>query len=288
MKSKIVFGITGANGFVGSAIASYLRKKGYEVYELGRRPSAHAKDYFIPFSLENGASDAGKLKKIGILVHCAYNMNLTRWKDIKKINIDGTINFLDQAACSGVKKIIVISSLSAFEGCKSKYGKAKMAIEKKSKEIGAFIIRPGLVYGKGAKSMVGTLSRLVSISRLIPLIGSGNQKLYLCHSEDLARLVHAIAFAKRKPGGIIIAASEKGMSFREMLGVLAGRKLVFVPIPYFMVFSMLKALDILNIKIGLRSDSLVGLMNLNPHVDFSETRKYDAKFREFSAEAAKN
>jgi nucleoside-diphosphate-sugar epimerase len=74
----------------------------------------------------------------------------------------------------GVERIIFLSSISAFDGCSSLYGKAKLEIEKDAADVGAGIIRSGLLYGpRPSGGMFGSLQRMASDSSIIPLIGSG-------------------------------------------------------------------------------------------------------------------
>jgi nucleoside-diphosphate-sugar epimerase len=276
--------ITGANGFVGSRIANYLRKQNFDVYEFGRHASKDIdKHHFIPFSLGQEI-DKKNFRDIDILIHCAYDLNLTKWKDLQKINVQGSIKLLRTAKEANVKKIILISTLSAFENCVSTYGKAKLAIEKEAQNLGATIVRPGLVFGKDAKGMVGTLNKLISLSKFIPLIGSGNQVLHVCHNQDLARLIYELSTKKTETSAPIVAASEKTLTFKDAFRTLAKakqKKVFFIPIPYSLVYFGLRLVELLPIKIGLKSDSLVSFNNLNKNIDFSQTKKTGIKFRGF-------
>lgn len=287
---KLRCGVTGANGFVGSTIATFLRNKKYEVYEIGRKPSkgTQKKQYFIHYSLGED-TDKKKLQNIDVIIHCAYDFSLTSWKDIENININGSIKFLKEAHNAGIKKIIFISTLCAFEGCKSMYGKAKLAVEKEAAKLRAIIVRPNLVFGKDAGGSIGSLNRQISLSRFIPLIGSTSQLHYLCHKDDLAYAVWKLSLVEKNINVPIVAASEKGLFFKDILKILAeakGKKIFIIPIPYWAVFLALRTLEIMKINIGLRSDSLVSLVNVNQNVDFGLTRKLGLKFREFNVETA--
>jgi len=71
---------------------------------------------------------------------------------------------------AAVESIVVISSLSAFAGCRSLYGKAKLQIESLALSADAVVIRPGLVYGNDSGGMFGRLVRQVRGSRLLPVL----------------------------------------------------------------------------------------------------------------------
>ena len=85
------------------------------------------------------------------------------------VNVAGTEKLLAAARRDGISKIVVISSISAFEGCKSVYGKAKLAIEKLAIDFGAIVVRPGLVFSENGGAMFGSLVAQVEKSTLLSL-----------------------------------------------------------------------------------------------------------------------
>ena len=76
------------------------------------------------------------------LVHCAYDFKPLRWDEIRAVNVEGARKLFPAARAAGVEKIICISSISAYDGCRSLYGKAKLEIEKIALDNGALVIRP--------------------------------------------------------------------------------------------------------------------------------------------------
>lgn len=173
-------GVTGANGYVGSQLRDHFSRQGWTVYSLVReqRWPHPSSDLVIPFSLENGV-DPARLRGIDVLVHCAYDFRATRWKEIYRTNVAGSLRLFEAAHEAGVKRIVLISTMSAFEGCASMYGRAKLEIERAAGGGDVAAVRPGLVYGQGAEGMVGALDRFVRVSRVAPIFGGGKQKLYL-------------------------------------------------------------------------------------------------------------
>ena len=101
--------------------------------------------------------DPNRLKGAHALVHCAYDFGPRRWEDITAINVTGSQKLLAAGREAGVRSVVFISSLSAFAGCRSLYGKAKLEIESAAQAIGAHIIRPGLVYCDSPGGMFGRL-----------------------------------------------------------------------------------------------------------------------------------
>lgn len=278
--------ITGANGYVGSLIANRLRAQGLSVVEFNRRASADpTSPPAISYSLDHEVP-ADAFTGVGVLIHCAYDFKPIRWKEIKWANVDGSLRLFASAHAAGVPRLIFISTISAFEGCRSKYGRAKLMVEKQGAPYGVIAVRPGLVYDDHEpKGMVGALAKLINRSPIIPLIGSGKQVLYPCHADDLAELVLRLCTQPLQPQKPVTAASKQGLSFKQILQRLAAarhKKALFVPVPYVLVLAMLRLAELCGLRIRLRSDSLVSLVNQNPQVDFSELDATGVMFRAYS------
>ncbi len=271
-----VCAVTGANGFVGSRIAGHLAKEG-EVRTLTRHSEPR-------FALgEPLVADA--LAGADVLVHCAYDFRPRSWAEIERANVAGTLALFAAAREAGVRRVAFVSSMSAFEGCRSKYGRAKLAVERQAREHHpeVVIVRPGLVYDREAGGIVGAMGRVIRRSPIVPLI-AGDQELYTCHSEDLARVVLELSDGPL-PERPVIAAGPEPRTYREILSTITraiDRRPLFLPVPYVLAYNGLRLLEALRVPIGFRSDSLVGLVNNDPAPEFSALTTV---FRAFSAEA---
>jgi len=278
--------ITGANGYVGASFANYLRNKGLDVYELRRSAVGNQLTdlHYVPYTLNTGV-EPDKLKCIDILIHCAYDFRLTNWRDIVEINVNGSEKLFTAAKQAGVRRIILISTMSAFEGCKSMYGRAKLMIEKKAAAVKALIIRPGLVYGKNAAGMVGMLKKAAESFKIIPLIGKGNQLLPLTHVDDLSDLAYKCCADSSVYGpDPIVAASETRKTFREILTILAkagNKRPIFTQMPWFLIWSIIRMAEIVRLPIKFRSDSIISLLNQEQSPSFEATRSIGIRFGDF-------
>lgn len=283
--SRSLYAVTGANGYVGGVIASHLRSQGAEVVELNRRMVAGVEgDRVIPFRLGDDIAPQS-FEGVQALVHCAYDFGVRSWKDIVRVNVEGSRRLFAAAHAAGVPRVVFISTLSAFEGCRSRYGQAKLETEKLGGEIGALSVRPGLIFDDSApKGMVGALSAVVAKSPVVPLVGTGKPVLFPCHADDLVRLVEYLCTTQVAVASPITAASPHGLQFRQILSLLArkkGRRVVFVPVPYPVTLLGLRSLEALGLKTRLRSDSLISLINQPKHVDFSSLMQTGVHFRDF-------
>lgn len=274
--------ITGANGYVGSRVVRYFERRGWEILELGRRPSS-ANARFVPYTL---AAELGPdiLRGVDALVHCAYDFRPARREEIFTVNVDGSRRLFAAAASAGVGRIVLISSLSAYDGCASLYGQAKLAIEAEAFRHGGAAVRPGLVFGDEPGGMVGTLSKLAGLSPILPVIGE-NQRMYACHEDDLAHVAFRAASGMLKDiSKPLIAASPEPLTFGEILRELGrrrGREPVLISLSWRAAWAALKSAEALGLQIGLRSDSLISLMNPDPAPDFGTQEHLGLRFRGF-------
>ena len=257
--------ITGANGFVGTCLKRRMQSEGWRVIPWTRQPEPRTDG--VPFHLGREV-DAGQLKGVRALVHCAYDFGPLRREDIASVNVAGSQKLLEAAQKAGVETVVVISSLSAFDGCRSLYGKAKLQIERAALSAGAFVIRPGLVYGSHSGGMFGRLARQVRSSRIVPILWGGNQLQYLVHEEDLGNLlVGALAGRLPRGTGPVSAAHAQGWELEEILARIAsalGKKISFVPVPWPAIWIGLKSLEIAGVPAAFRSDSLISMVYQDP------------------------
>lgn len=281
---KMCCAITGAGGYIGAAIAKRLQSNEIEIVEFNRRgvPSRH-ESRAVAFQL--GADlPPQAFAGVDVLIHCAYDFAANSWKEIRQINVEGTRRLLAAAHAGGVRRIILISTISAFPDCKSLYGRAKLEIEQDAARHQVAIVRPGLVYDSNApRGVVGALARVIDLSPVVPLVAGGKQVLYPCHVDDLTSLIFALCMRDVIPTGIpIIAASSHGMTFREILAEMArdkGKSPLFVPFPATPLLVALRAAEAVGVRTRLRSDSLVSLLNQSTSVDFSTLAMVGVRFR---------
>jgi nucleoside-diphosphate-sugar epimerase len=230
-----------------------------------------------------------ELENLDALVHCAYDFRPVAWADIHGVNVEGSRELLEAAAAAGVGRMVVMSTISAFPGCRSLYGQAKLGIEAIAARVGASVVRSGLVFidaGSTAGGMFGSLQQS-SRASLVPLVDGGVHCQYLIHIDDLYTLVRGLAAGELPvPAKPIVAASSRCWPVRELITVLAqreGRRPTFVSVPWRAVWLGLKAAELARLRLGYRSDSVVSLVHQDPHPDFSALKELGVTARDFSA-----
>ncbi|MGH7979746.1 MAG: NAD-dependent epimerase/dehydratase family protein, partial [Limisphaerales bacterium] len=226
------------------------------------------------------------LSGVTAFVHCAWDFTPLRWKEINAVNIEGARKILHAARAANVPKIVFISSISAYEGCRSLYGRAKLQIEKIAIAHGALVVRPGLVYGGLAGGMFGKLAEKIRKSSITPLVGGGSQVQYLIHHEDLCAFIEKFASgAVETPPCLVTAANEQPWRFKDLIREIAaarGKKPAFIPLPWRALWLALKSAELCGLKLNFRSDSLVSLMYQNPEPDFSANARLGLVCRPFN------
>jgi nucleoside-diphosphate-sugar epimerase len=272
--------ITGASGYVGGCIADGFRRNGHEVLAMSRRPCPEP---WVPYSLTDEPNHL-PWNGVEMLIHAAFDFTPRTLEESIERNVKPSIALLEAAHQAGVERLLFISSMSAFDGCRSHYGRAKRMIEERALELGIVVVRPGLVWGERSGGVMGAMEKLVAKSPVIPFLTGGSQlNQYLIHEADLADAVVSLAdFQPTCSGKPHSVAHPAPVSFSSMLKTIAGRSnlsRIYVPVPWRIVMAMLKFIEALNISTPFRSDSLTGLVHGNAAPEIGEPT--GVRYRQF-------
>src|SRR4051812_36201363 len=101
--------VSGSSGYLGGLVVGRFERSGWNVVRLERprddRPSTPNRR---PFVLGDQPAP-GLLDDVEVLVHCAYDLTVTRAEDISRINVEGSRRLLDSATDAGVSRIVSVS-----------------------------------------------------------------------------------------------------------------------------------------------------------------------------------
>ena len=200
--------VTGATGFVGYALVQRLtvnRDSGGVVVAVSRIDRSWP-ERVRPIQVSNlqPATQWGAvLQRVKTVVHLAARVHVMQdtatnpLAAFRTVNVDGTLNLARQAAASGVKRFVFISSVKvngestepghAFTeddapNPQDAYGQSKHEAEQGLRQLSAdtgmevVIIRPPLVYGPGVKANFAALMRAVQRGWPLPLGAVYNQR----------------------------------------------------------------------------------------------------------------
>jgi nucleoside-diphosphate-sugar epimerase len=260
-KQKTVV-ITGANGFLGSALVKHFKQDGWHVIALARNAHKYSTPgvVYVEYDLSK-PFDASVFAGANYLVHTAYVKSDNKHPDALNINVEGAKRLLKASRQYKLTKNIFISSMSAHSGAESTYGKQKLAVEKLFKGPDCAIIRAGLIMGNGG--MVGQMSDFMKSKHVVPLIGGGKQPLQVVAIYDLVHVIEII-LEKNQSGTLTIATPEvyTYKAFYKALSKHLGIVVLFIPIPFAFLLGMIKLTTFLHLPLSINEDNALGLKNL--------------------------
>lgn len=274
MSSRVV--ITGAGGYLGSILVRMFRNQGWEVLPWTRGGGVGQVDRFILG--EDVATSS--LQGVRALVHCAYDFQPSRWQEAHRVNSLGSQKLFAASQAVKIPRQIFISTMSAFPGCVSMYGRIKLEVEEFCLSRGVFCVRPGLLWSSHAGGMYQRLSRVAGHLPVLPLPGGGRQRLAFSHAEDLAAGLEKFCREEESPPAqAVVTAFPRLFLFREILEKLARlqeKHPRFFPVPVFPVFGVLRLAELLRIPLPFKSDSFVSLLHQDPSPVFSDRIRFRA------------
>ena len=274
--------ITGAHGYVGTLLRRAFGAEGWRSVSLVRRPSP-------------GDADAGRydltlapsptlLDGIDTLVHCAWDLSATRSPDIWRINVAGTAALLELAKRAGVRRVIFVSSMSAYSGTTQLYGRAKLECEDVAAGLGQGVVRLGLVYGPGWGGMAGSLRKMTRLP-VTPLPAGGSYQ-YTVHEDDVVTALVRLASVPQIPLVPLGIAHPEPVKFSHLvraIGRTDGRTPHLLPVPWQVAYAGLRAGEAAGVGLPFRADSLLGLARPAPAVpNQGKLRDLGLSFRPFS------
>lgn len=255
--------VTGARGYLGSLIVKKLGESGIETLPLSR-PAAGLDGSSRPFDLSANVAPE-TLTDVSIVVHCAWDLAATSWREMWSTNVEGTLKLVEAANAARVSRFVFISSMSAYVGTRQMYGLAKLACERAVLRWGGVVVRPGLVYGAPPGGMFAKLVKMVQLP-IVPVIAGGLQQ-YLVEAGDFSEAITRLVVTKDVPSKPIGAAHPDPVKLKQLLydlGRAGGRTKASLPLPGVAVYAAMRAAEGLGVKLPFRSDSLLGLMRPAP------------------------
>jgi nucleoside-diphosphate-sugar epimerase len=279
-----VCALTGATGYVGSLISTGLSDI-TQVVPLSRRapePTGIQWD----FESNRDISEELRAHNAEALVHSAWDMRANTLSELEARCVEGSKRLYSMAHRAQVKRIVFVSTISAFDNARSAYGRSKLAVEKLTTDMGGVVLRLGLVYGPAPRGVFGTLRDQVRKSSVIPLIGSGRAPQYLLHEDTLRDVIRRAVTGDfdASSGRPLTIAHPHPWPFRDLVSAIARRErrsVHLVPTPWPLLYAGLRSAEALSLKLPIRSDSVISFVYQNPEPDFSGLKEYEIEPKPF-------
>lgn len=227
--------ITGATGFVGSAVLDEALAQGHTVRALARREqAARAGVEWVRGDLNDMGALPALFEGADAVVHVAGLTNTPDPRAFEAANVTGTANVLAAMSAAGVRRLVFVSSLSARMPELSAYGASKARAETLVEASGLdwTTVRPPGVYGPRDVDYL-EMFRTAKLG-FVPLPPGGASSII--HAQDLARLLVVLAAGNaastKKQTYEPDDGREGGWSHKELaaaIGRAVGRSRVFAP-----------------------------------------------------------
>jgi nucleoside-diphosphate-sugar epimerase len=238
--------VTGANGFVGSALVARLARDARFAVRAAVRRAAVA----VPAGVDRTVADltvhrdwGGALEGIEAVVHLAARVHVIHeiasdpLAEFRRVNVHGTLNLARQAAASGVRRFVYLSSVKVNgesgtyvetdpPAPEEAYGVSKLEAESALRALAGdtglevVIIRAPLVYGPGVRANFDALRRAVARGLPLPLAAIHNRRSMVA-IDNLVDFIVTCIVHPGAPGEVFFVSDGEDLSTPDLIRRLA-------------------------------------------------------------------
>lgn len=248
--------VTGASGFIGHALCNRLAAQGVQL--IGAFRNTEGLDSSLANLVSMPCINIGDINQftnwsptiqgVDFIVHLAARVHIMNDSTsdplaaFREINTGGTLNLARQAAVSGVKRFIFVSSVKVngehtvlgqpFHSNDSPIPKDPYAISKREAEEGLHeiamqtgmevaIVRPPLVYGPGVKANFATMMRWIARGLPMPFGAVINNRRSFIALDNLVDLLITCLDHPAAANQTFLASDDEDISTADLLYRLA-------------------------------------------------------------------
>lgn len=238
--------LTGASGFVGKAVLKTAQQRSLKIRPVYRSMDlTKGQPEAVLVSRLDGTADWSQvLQGVDVVIHAAARAHIMREEELDtlaeywRVNVEGTLNLARQAAASGVRRFVFISSIKvngeatapgrAFTADdtpapEDAYGLSKAEAEEQLNQVAqetgmeVTIIRPPLVYGAGVKGNFASLVDWVRRGLPLPLGGGTHNRRSLVGLDNLVDLILVCTEHPKAANQTFLVSDGEDLSTTELL-----------------------------------------------------------------------
>jgi|CXWL01.1.fsa_nt_gi nucleoside-diphosphate-sugar epimerase len=228
--------VTGASGFIGSALVAALNARGTAVRAAARTRLPFA-DACLVGDLGPDTNWRAALDGVEAVVHLAGPAHASySERELERAIVQGASRLAVQARKAQVSRFVYISSIKviAAHACgrllteidppnpQDRYGRAKLAAEREvlaRAGESALVLRPPLVFGAAAKGNFRHLLRIADTNIPLPFAGVENQRS-LISLDSMVEAIIATLTNRDGPGGVFHIADLPALSTPDIVDAL--------------------------------------------------------------------
>jgi nucleoside-diphosphate-sugar epimerase len=229
--------VTGATGFIGSALVPELIRAGHQVLGLTRSEAgADALRVVGADVLHGNLQDLDSLRRgagdSDGVVHLAFNHDFSQFQ--KNCDDDRTVIETIGAVLQGSKRPFVITSGTAIANSgdgtpatekspttswNPRAASEATTLELTKRGVNTSVVRLPQVHDTHKQGLVPYVTALAREKRVSAYVGDGANRWPAAHVSDVARL-YRLALEKAEPGAIYHAVDEEGVSMKSIAETL--------------------------------------------------------------------
>jgi len=261
--------ILGAGGYLGGALCEFFHAlPSWRVVAVSRRPPGHQAfhrhvaayvfaDDWWPQIAASGPT---------VLVHCAFDFKAVGSADLPAKNAVFARN-IAAAAQSPCVRLIHVSTMSAYRGCRTDYGREKLWVEDLFARVGGLSVRPGLIAswrrpGAAFENLIQHAS-----SKIVPLLSARGSAFYYCDLEAVVLGIYLLSRLRWNKPRVLSFCYRNRLTLRDSLRLIeksGGTRSIKVPIPWQAIYAALLLKERLIGKSKVRADSVLDFAHPNP------------------------
>jgi uncharacterized protein YbjT (DUF2867 family) len=188
--------LTGANGFIGSAVAARLATEGHRIVAVTRSVDASArrlraeKFLHLDIARATGAEEwLPHLAGIDAVVNCAGLLQDSPGNSTRGVHVEGIAALFAACEQAGVRRVVHLSAIGADRAQPSEFSRTKFEGDRAlmARDLEWVILRPAVVAGRPAYGGSALFRGLAALPVLAVMPGTG--LLQIVQLDDLTRTI---------------------------------------------------------------------------------------------------